>query len=480
MNADDDRLARLEQQVAALLAVVAERDAEIVRLRARIAELERRLGENSSNSNRPPSTDPPGANRERRGSRQKSKRRRGGQPGHQGRRRELVPVEQVDEVVDCRPDRCDGCARKLPTVDDPEPGVHQVTEVPQPTPHVTEYRIHQVTCACGTRTRGSLPEGVTDSAFGPNLTSMIALLAGAYRVSRRNVAAIAADLLGVSISLGAVSTCEARVSAAVAVPVDEALTHVQRAPVKHIDATSWRHGGAMCCLWVVASTLVSAFRITARGTADTVRELLGRHRGIVVSDRATAFGWLDATRRQVCWAHLLRKFAGFSERTDGGEVIGRQLVGFTSLMFSYWHQVRDGTMTRAEFRRLMVPIRDSIERLLERGRRSRHRGLSGSCDDILDHLDALWTFVDRTDVPPTNNHAEQQLRGGVIWRKTSGGSQSERGERFAERLLTVVHTLRKQRRHVLSFLSTAVTQARLGRQAPSLLPDAGASCRLAA
>lgn len=135
-------------------------------------------------------------------------------------------------------------------------------------------------------------------------------------------------------------------------------------------------------------------------------------------------------------------------------------------MFSYWHQVRDGTLRRSEFRRLMTPIRASIERLLERGEKSRFRGLAGSCADVLLHRDSLWTFVDRTNVPPTNNHAEQQLRGGVIWRKTSGGSQSDRGDRFVERLLTVVHSLRKQHRHVLAFLAEAVSNARRGLPAP--------------
>lgn len=473
MSPTDERIERLERQVEMLLATVEAQAAEIV-------ELKRRLGENSSNSNKPPSSDPPKQQRARQQQRKKSKRRRGGQPGHGGHHRELVPVEQVNAVVECHPPRCIGCRQRLFPIRDAAPLRHQVTEVPARAPHVTEYRLHLGLCACGCATRGELPPGVTDSAFGPNLTATVGLLAGGYRVSRRNVVAMLSDLLGVSMSLGAVSACEARVSAAVAAPADEALDHVQRAPVKHIDATSWRHAGAMRCLWVVASTLVSVFRITSRGTAETVRGLLGRHRGIVVSDRATAFFWLDGARRQVCWAHLLRKFASFSERDDGGEVIGRQLVGFTSLMFSYWHQVRDGTLRRSEFRRLMAPIRASIERLLERGKKSRFRGLAGSCADVLLHRASLWTFVDRTDVPPTNNHAEQQLRGGVIWRKTSGGSQSDRGDRFVERLLTVVHSLRKQHRHVLSFLAEAVSNTRRGLPAPSLLPESVSSAQAAA
>lgn len=479
MSSVDDRIARLERQVAALMAALVDKDAEIIRLRAenerlvqRVAELERRLGENSSNSSKPPSSDPPKQQEARRQGRKKSKRRRGGQPGHEGHQRVLMPVEEVDAVADHFPPACDACGLLLFPKLDPSAYRHQVTELPAVKPVVTEHRLHSVVCNCGCTSRGELPAGITNSSFGPRLTATIGLLAGTYRISRRNVVAIMSDLHAVSISLGAVSTCEQRVSAAVAAPADEALDHVQRAPVKFIDATSWRQAGAMCCLWVLASTLVSVFRITARGTAETVRSLLGRHRGIVVSDRATSFAWLDGSRRQLCWAHLLRKFAAFSERTDGGEVIGRQLFGYATLMFSYWHQVRDGTLSRAYFRRLMKPISSGVEHLLKRGQKSRFRGLRGSCEDILDHRDGLWTFVDRTDVPPTNNHAEQQLRGGVIWRKTSGGSQSDRGNRFVERMLTVVHSLRKQNRHVLSFLVEAVSNSRLGRPAPSLIPPA--------
>lgn len=486
MSAADDRIDRLERQVAGLMATLVEKDAEIVRLGAenatlvqRVADLERRLGENSSNSSKPPSSDAPKQQQARQQRRKKSKRRRGGQPGHDGHHRALLPVEQVDAVIDHFPPACDDCGLLLFPKPDPSAHRHQVTELPIVKPVVTEHREHGVLCNCGCTSRGTLPAGVTDSSFGPRLTATVGLLAGTYRISRRNVVAIMSDLHAVSISLGAVSTCENRVSSAVAAPADEALDHVQRAPVKFIDATSWRLAGAMCCLWVLASTLVSVFRITARGTGETVRGLLGRHRGIVVSDRASAFAWLDGTRRQLCWAHLLRKFAAFSERTDGGEVIGRQLFGYTTLMFSYWHQVRDGTISRAYFRRLMEPISSSIEHLLERGKKSRFRGLSGSCEDVLDHRDGLWTFVDRTDVPPTNNHAEQQLRGGVIWRKTSGGSQSDRGNRFVERMLTVVHSLRKQNRHVLSFLVEAVSNSRLGRPAPSLIPSAISSLQAA-
>jgi len=120
----------------------------------------------------------------------------------------------------------------------------------------------------------------------------------------------------------------------------------------------------------------------------------------------------------------------------------------------------------------MVAIEFAIEKLLADGVALGLTGVSGSCKDMLVHRAALWTFARVAGIDPTNNHAERELRAFVLWRRKSFGSQSERGCRFAERVMTVVHTLRKQNRHVLPFLVTAC-EAALGRAPmPSLLPAA--------
>src|SRR5207247_10267506 len=116
-----------------------------------------------------------------------------------------------------------------------------------------------------------------------------------------------------------------------------------------------------------------------------------------------------------------------------------------------WHQARDGTMPRPTFQRVVESLGTIIERHLEAGVRLGIRGVSGSCADILEHREALWTFARVPGVEPTNNHAERELRAFVLWRKKSFGSQSDRGSRFAARIMTATHTLRKQKRHVLSY-----------------------------
>jgi len=148
--------------------------------------------------------------------------------------------------------------------------------------------------------------------------------------------------------------------------------------------------------------------------------------------------------------------------------LGRELLEFTGVVFDYWHAYRDGDFTRDELRMWMAPVRSQLEALLERTVAADIAEVSGSCADMLAHRLALWTFVDRDNVEPTNNHAERELRAFVLWRKRSFGSQSERGNRFAERLMTIAHTARKQSKNVLEFL-TACCVARIdGTTVPSL------------
>jgi len=299
------------------------------------------------------------------------------------------------------------------------------------------------------------------------------LFTGVYHLSRRSTVSLVSDVLGVDISLGAVSAVEERVSEAVKPAVAEAWSQVDEAPVKHTDGTSWFQAGAMCSLWTIATTAVTVFKILADGKAATLAALFGKKLGILVSDRATALNFWAMERRQICWAHLLRKAISFSERDGPAGSFGRELLDYIAIMFDYWGQLRAGQLSRKAFRERMAPVRLRVEALLERGQASGLPQVSGSCADILAHRLALWTFVDVGGVEPTNNHAERELRAFVLWRKRSFGTQSSRGNLFAERLMTVAHTARKQHKNVLEFLTACCTAARSGAKPPSLLAAAG-------
>lgn len=467
-DAERLRSERLEQQIGALLEQVAA-------LTQKVAELTERLGQNSRNSHLPPSSDPPGtAGKSGGGQRPKSDRPRGGQRGHRGSRRELVAADKVDDVVDLYPAECENCWAALPEQPDPGAKRYQSIEVPPLQPYVKETRRHEVTCpCCGHKTRAAYDEQeIPASPFGPRLMSMIALLTGVYHVSRRRAAKLLSDLVGVPISLGAISAVEARVSDAVEPAVAEAWKRVEGAPVKHTDGTTWLKAGVVLALWTIASTAATVFKIVADGSRATLAPLYGALRGILVSDRAAALSFWAMERRQICWAHLLRKYVSFSERAGPAGELGRQLLDYTGLLFDYWHDYKAGKLDRATFLAWMAPVRAQVEAVLERAVASGIDRLAGSCANVLEHRAALWTFVDANGVEPTNNHAERELRAFVLWRKRCFGTQSERGNLFAERLMTVAHTARKQRKDVLAFL-TACCQAQLdGTRAPSLFAAA--------
>jgi transposase len=298
--------------------------------------------------------------------------------------------------------------------------------------------------------------------------SAIALLTGVYHLSRRRAAQLLSDLVGVRISLGAVSAVEARVSEAVVPMVEEACTQVVEAAVKHTDGTSWLQCGALLSLWTIATAVATVFKIVANGRAETLKPLYGSLRGILVSDRATALNFWAMERRQICWAHLLRKFVSFEERAGPVGDFGRQLLDYTGIVFEYWDDYRRQRLGRDVFRAWMAPVREQFEALVERAVASNIAGLSGSCADILAHRAALWTFVDGDGIEPTNNHAERELRAFVLWRKRSFGTQSARGNRFAERLMTVAHTARKQGKNVLELLTAGCVAHLDGDRPPSL------------
>jgi transposase len=480
----DARITEQDAQLSAQSALIAEQrernaqlDQRVTELVEQVATLTEHLRQNSSNSHKPPSSDPTGKagagknkNRDKR-KRKQSKRKRGGQRGHKGHHRELVPEAEVDKFVEYYPPQCENCWAPLPEAADPRATRFQVTEVPPVVPHTTEYRCHEVACGCGHRTRGRFGPEVPTSPFGPRLMSIVGLLSGAYHLSRRKSVALLRDLLGVQISLGAVSAVEARVSEAVAPAVAEAWTKVEGASVKHTDGTGWLQAGVALAVWTIATTMVTVFKIVADSSKKTLEPMFGALDGILVSDRAAALNFWAMERRQVCWAHLVRRFVSFSERDGPAGEIGRQLLDYTGLIFEYWHAYKESAISKAVFRAWMIPVRAGIEELLERAVAAGIKRLSGSCANLLEHRLALWTFVDRDGVAPTNNHAERELRAFVLWRKRSFGSQSERGNLFAERLMTVAHTARKQHRDVLSFLTDCCRVHLEGGAAPSLLSE---------
>src|SRR5512135_2867999 len=393
----------------------------------RIADLEERLHKNSTNSSKPPSSDPPSV--KRRPPAPPSGKKRGGQPGHRHHPRALIPPEQLQQVIECRPPRCRWCGDALHG-DDPEPIRHQVAEVPPIQPVVDEYRLHRLKCPrCGTSTCAVLPPGVPAGAFGPRLRATLSVLAGAYRLGKRPIRQVVCDLLGLSISTGMISRLERQAAAELEAPVEQLHTHVRGADSAHIDETSWKQGRDKAWLWVVVTRWVTVFAIATSRGADVARGLLGTdRRKVVVSDRFKSYTWIK--RRQFCWAHLNRDFQAMVDRGGESAEVGRLLLGRSERLFDWWHRVRDGTMARATLRTNVAVMRFSFRDDLRRGADCGCTRTAGTCRELLAGETHLWTFVRVEGIEPTNNDAERALRHGVIYRKTSGGTDSESGSRF--------------------------------------------------
>ena len=443
-------------------------EARVETLASLVHTLQEQLNQTSRNSSRPPSSDPPQHGRPRR---PRGERRRGGQPGHPGSTRTLVPVEDVDEVVVLKPEQCTYCQAPL-SGDDPKPWRHQVIEIPPIKPVVTEYQWHQLVCSvCGEVTRAPWPAGVPSGTYGPRVQATVSLYTGAYRLSKRTTQQVMDEVFGVPMSVGTINQLERATTAAVAAPVEEAHSYVHEQAVAHLDETSWRQGGKRAWLWVAVTSWVTVFVVRMSRGGHVAGELLGEtFSGILVTDRYSGDNWYPVRWRQLCWAHLLRDFEAMRGRGGRSEEIGDALLAQAHQMFAWWHRVREGTLKRSSFRSYMSPLRQEVERLLEAGSRCGVPKTEGTCRDILKRREALWTFVQVAGVEPTNNAAERSIRPGVLWRKGSFGTQSKEGSRFVEHMMTVVTTLKQQQRNVLEYLTEACEAALRGEAAPSLLP----------
>jgi transposase len=461
----DERIRELERRAAALEERL--RDVE-----GQLREALARLGTNATNSSVPPSANPPGAPKPV--TKRRTGKPSGGQPGHPARLRQRLPPQRVTHTIRLVPRHCERCHEPLPAEaapGDPEPSWHQVAELPALAAHVTEYQGHFRTCpGCGTLNHAPIPAELKGHSVGPRLAATLAYLTGSHHVSQRGLEEIADDVFEVPLSLGTVGNLQAQMSAALAPAHAEALEAVRAAAVKNVDETSWKLAGKLCWLWVAATGTVAAFLIHAHRGWDGLAALLGAEvRGLVGSDRWSAYGRLSPWCRQVCWAHLKRDFQKLVDRGGPAARLGEKLQRIAARVFEEWHLFRGGAFGRRALQNHLDGEARELERLLRAGRRCADTKAAAFCENVLALLPAVWRFVVTDGVEPTNNHAERLLRRGVLWRKNAFGSQSEAGCRFVERLLTVVQTRRLQGRSVLRYLREALVAHRHGLPSPSLL-----------
>jgi transposase len=473
--ADAERIARAggEPAVELVLGLLA----EITALRERVDEHDRLLNQDSRNSSKAPSSDPPLTRQQRRArererAKQQGRKQRGGQAGHEGKSRELAGPERVDDHVEHVPVSC-GCGHRFDGGEERvgDPVLRQKWELPEVVPLVIEHRLHRRLCPeCGSAVLAD-GDGISGSAFGPRLEAHVAVMAGVYRLSRRQIVELLDDMFGLTISVGAVDATIMRISGVLADPWRELRDAVRKAQAVHADETSWRLRGETNWLWVAASALMACYRIDPSRSQAAAKELLGEDFGsFVITDRYAGYHWLDVLQQQLCWCHAIRQFVSVSERDGAPGRLGEKLLGAArEVIGAHREYLQDGhdlTWLHAQ----LEPYRESIKTLLEHGVRGRHLKTRRFCAGLLDEYDALWTFCEVPGISPTNNAAERALRHGVLLRKIQLGTQSEKGNRWIERICTARETCRLQGRSVLAYLTDAATAAQHRQPIPSLTP----------
>jgi len=451
---------------AFVLALYEEIDAlksEVTELKSEVA----RLKKTPRNSSQPPGSEHPHAKPPR--SPKKRRRKRGGQMGHPRHDRPLLDTDRCDRVVPLKPDACRGCGQRLSGVD-AAPLRHQVWELPEIKPVVTEYQRHRLTCpCCKTTTCAELPPGVPQGQAGPQLVAFVALLMAYFRQSKRRTALFLETLLNIPCCPAWTVKLQTQATEALRPTWQKLAEALPKQPQVGGDETPTKEANVKSWLWTFVALKFTVFTIRGSRAATAITDLLGEaFAGVVSCDRAKMY-W-SVARRQWCWAHLKRDFQALVDHWDPQvQRLGHDLLRPTRELFRHWVRYRDGTLSRFGLERNMRPIRKEIEGLLLRGAFSRNVRLVGMCNELYDHRDSLWMYLDQEGIEPTNNASERALRHAVIWRKLSFGTQSARGSRFVETLLTVIETCRQQKRNVFQFVTDAVQAHFTGKQASSLL-----------
>jgi transposase len=439
-----DYIEMLEQSILQLSHSLAE-------LKARTEKLEQRVNRNSQNSNQPPSADGPFKKPERK--RKKGKRKRGGQKGHSGHRQQLL---EPTEAVAIKPSACSCGSREFDHVK--AFYTHQQIELPEIELEVTHYVLHKGCCSsCGRQVAAKL-EPQQRSGYGPRMSALIAELSGMQAVSRKSVQEFLSSVLGLSISTGAIQKVIDRVSSAIE-PAYEQIGQVARADsVGYIDETSWFKTGKLHWLWVMVTAGVALYLVHPRRSREAFNELIRQWQGILVSDNYRVYkNWVS--RRQSCLAHYIRKARGLAESADEQIAhFGEQVLSLLKQLCHFANAPPGPGKWKNFYSRfvLLLMLHESADN--EAGMLAR---------SLAAEMDSLWTFLDEHGVEPTNNRAERALRFGVLWRKRSLGSQSDKGLRWVERILSLRETCRIKAKAPFSVLVEMVS-AYFKEQQPDL------------
>lgn len=347
--------------------------------------------------------------------------------------------------------------------------MRQIVELPEAPPEVTQYNIHTCRCTgCGKHVKADIPEEA-QFGFGPRLMGFVTSLSGEFKLSKRQVCALMGKL-NIRICSGSVCKIHVRASQILKAPYEEIRAHTLSEEHLYADETSWKTLSEKRWIWVGSGKETVFFAIKTSRSAKAFREIFGSYKGGLTTDRYSAYNSHEGLR-QLCWSHADRDFEKIAGRDGFDKWIGEQLLECKETIFSLWHSYKNGEISRGELiKEIEIGVKEDLKILLKAG--STHEECSNktrsTCADFFARFEMLWVFVYHENVEPTNNTAEQRLRSGVIWRKLCYGSQSEAGERFVERVLTVGMTLKLHAQNSLDYFTKCFRAYIYGGCAPPI------------
>jgi len=414
---------------------------QLNKLEQRITQLETRANQNSQNSSKPPSSDGPSKKPKKRS--KKSKRKRGAQKGHKGHQQQMLAPSHIENLF---PEKC-VCGQLDLDRKSIEPYyTHQHIELPEIELNVTHFVQHKGCClACGKTVKAEIPKPF-QSGYGPRLSATIAELSGSHGASRQTVKEFCHSVLGLPISTGGIQRIVDRTSAAIYPLYSQIGETARKTVVNGVDETSWFMGGKLMWLWTMVNHLVAFFMIHPNRSKAAFQQLIADWQGILISDNYGLY--VNWVKRQTCLAHLIRKAKALCEsKNEGIRNFGENILHELRLLCHFAKKPPDENQWTAFYSRLLLLL------MLHEGADDPAGQLARS---IARHLESLWLFLEEEGVEPTNNRSERALRFAVIWRKRSFGTQSEKGNRWVERILSVKQTCRMRNIPLFPILVDAI------------------------
>jgi transposase len=451
-----------------------------VELEARIAVLEGQLAKlqkHSGNSSKPPSSDIVKPPKKQTKPGRRRKRRIGGQPGHPRHERRPFTEEELDRQWVWRYDACPCCSG--PLVDDSRrpPRVIQQIELPPATVDIEQHESQPQRCRrCRKTFSPQFPEPLRKAGLvGPRLTALVGFLKGACHMSYGAIHKYFRDVIGAPISRGMLPKLVGKVSAGLADPYEALLAMLPREDRLNVDETGHKENGRRMWTWCFRAYLYTVYKISPSRGSDVLLEVLGREfNGVLGCDYFSAYRKYMRLNENVvlqfCLAHFIRDAKFLAEHPDQrNQSHGKRLLADLRKLFGVIHR-RDEYASPATFQRALEAARNEL--VWNATMESPHTREAAALEQrFYKHVDDYFRFISDPQVEPTNNLAEQAIRFVAVHRRLTQGTRGADGQRWCERIWTVIQSCAQQGRSVYEFLCAAVTANFASHPAPSLAPD---------